>query len=49
MTFGRVATKIEYINQIYEDFLKLIIENAKVFSKLKKVSPIMYEAIFVKK
>ena len=49
MTFGRVATKIEYINQIYEDFLKLIIENAKIFSKLKKISPIMYEAIFVKK
>ena len=49
MTFGRVATKIEYINQIYEDFLKLIAENAKVFSKLKKISPIMYEAIFIRK
>lgn len=49
MTFGRIATKIELIEQVYNDFFKLIESNAKIFSKLTKVSPIMYEAIFVKK
>lgn len=49
MTFGRIATKTELIDQVYQDFLKLIEENGKVATPLKQLSPIMYEATIVKK
>lgn len=49
MTFGRIATKIELINETYHKFLKLIEENGKVGTELKQLSPIMYEATIVKK
>jgi len=49
MTFGRIATKTELIDQVYHDFLKLIEENGKVSMPLKQVSPVCYEATIVKK
>ncbi len=49
MTFGRIATKTEMIDQVYKDFLQLIEANGKVLMPLKQVSPIMYEATIVKK
>ena len=49
MTFGRIATRKELIFKVYHDFLKLIEQNAKVAIELEQVSPIAYEATFVKK
>ena len=49
MTFGRIATKQDLIDKVYQDFLKLIEANGKVATPLKQLSPIMYEATIVKK
>lgn len=46
---GRMATKVELIEQVYQDFLKLIEANGKVATPLKQVNPITYEATIVKK
>ena len=46
---GRMATKVELIQQVYQDFLKLIEANGKVVKPLKQVNPITYEATIVKK
>ena len=49
MTFGRIATRKDLIFKVYHDFLKLIEQNTKVAIDLEQVSPIAYEATFVKK
>ena len=49
MTFGRIATKVELIQETYHKFLKLIEENGKVGTELKQLSPVMHEATIVKK
>ena len=46
---GRMAMKQDLIQQVYNDFLKLIETNGKVATPLKQVNPITYEAIIVKK
>ncbi len=49
MTYGRVSTKSELIIETYNKFIELLGENGKVSTELKKVSPVMYEATFIKK
>lgn len=49
MAFGRIATKTELIDLVYNNFLKLVEANGKVATPLKQVSPVMYEATIVKK
>ncbi|MDR0340903.1 MAG: translation initiation factor IF-3 [Mycoplasmataceae bacterium] len=47
-TFGRVGFKQELIEDAYNKFVKILSVSAKVQIPLKKLSPVLYEAIFVK-
>lgn len=49
MTYGRIATKSELIQETYQKFLDLIKDTGKVITDLKQLSPVMYEATIVKK
>ncbi len=46
--YGRIGFKIELIEETYNKFLNLIGEIGKVQIPLKKVTPVLYEAIIVK-
>ena len=46
--YGRIGFKLELIEETYNKFLNLIGEIGKVQIPLKKVTPILYEAIIVK-
>lgn len=47
-TFGRVGYKPELINESYEKFIALLGDVAKVQTPLKKLSPVLYEALIVR-
>jgi translation initiation factor IF-3 len=47
-TYGRVGEKADVINAMYEKFFGLISKSAKIQVPLKKLSPVLHEAIFVK-
>ncbi len=46
--YGRIGFKLELIEETYNKFLNLIGEIGKVQIPLKKVTPVLYEAIIVK-
>jgi hypothetical protein len=45
---GRVGTKQELINETYQKFVVGLASVAKIQVPLKKLSPVLYEAIFVR-
>ena len=46
--YGRIGFKFELIEETYKKFLNLIGDIGKVQTPLKKVTPVLYEAIIVK-
>ena len=46
--YGRIGFKSELIEETYKKFLNLIGDVGKVQTPLKKVTPVLYEAIIVK-
>lgn len=49
VAYGRMGTKKEMINELYEKFVNLVSTKGKVMSPLKQLSPVLYESIIVKK
>lgn len=47
LTYGRISTKIDQINEIYEKFIQLLEDKAVVQSPLKKISNVQYESFIV--
>jgi translation initiation factor IF-3 len=45
-TYGRVGYMPELIQKVYDDFVQLLIGNAKVVVPFKKLSPVLYTATF---
>jgi translation initiation factor IF-3 len=46
--YGRVGYKPELIEDTYKRFLELLGDSAKVITPLKKLTPVLYEAIIAK-
>jgi translation initiation factor IF-3 len=46
--FGRIGYKPELIQDTYNRFLSLLGNTAKVITPLKKITPVIYEAIIIK-
>lgn len=49
MAFGRIGTKTELIDNVFNTFMSLIQEFGKPQQPLKQVSPVLYETTIVKK
>jgi translation initiation factor IF-3 len=45
---GKLATREELINEVYQRFFNLIKDDAKIISPFKKNSPILHSTIFGK-
>ncbi|MGL4647673.1 MAG: translation initiation factor IF-3 [Mycoplasmoidaceae bacterium] len=49
LAYGRIGTKTELIQEIYEKFINALGEDAKIQTPLKSISPVQYEAIIISK
>lgn len=49
VAFGRMGTKTELIDNVFNSFMSLISEYGKAQQPLKQVSPVLYETTIVKK
>ena len=49
MAFGRIGTKTELIDNVFNTFMSLIQEFGKPQQPLKQVSPVLYETTILKK
>ncbi len=49
LAYGRIGTKTELIDEIYQKFISALEEEAKIQTPLKRISPVQYEAILIPK